>query len=456
MHVFLPAVGRRTVWSILAAACCVAAGGLSGVSAAAELQVSAAGQPWPAKIPPPPGMAEKPGPWSDPDDLTVWPNQTSRANSDPWLVTHHDQIRRMNPRVLLLNVSNQAKVGRDLNPLAKQMIDALAEGSRYHGYKNPDAPAFLNYQIFKLVNLRQAGAVRGNSDLSPLKKNNRQSGQYEGYNGFFTAAMAERIGIPDPRDGTRFLRLDELVDGGYIHEVWLFAEHGDGAGFEAIELKAAYDDQFRRLEGKYVQAGNGGDPEQKWTGRSLRIGHFNCSRGVGCFLESLSHSIEGTGGSHAIPYFSKYFQEFAGRDWKTRYSLPFESLYAVSYQGQNVRYPDPQTMVVTHEGKEYAVRDYVAAGGNAHFPPNARNHYDRQNGAPVLSTIEDWRIGSGPGGKDVAKPFTNAAFQRYNDQAPDCMGPWLIYWRQNFPGLDNQSKDEHGKPMKNWWPFLFY
>ena len=32
----------------------------------------------------------------------------------------------------------------------------------------------------------------------------------------------------------------------------------------------------------------------------------------------------------------------------------------------------------------------------------------------------------------------------------------LIYWRQNFPGLDNRQKDELGKPMKNWWPFLFY
>jgi hypothetical protein len=74
----------------------------------------------------------------------------------------------------------------------------------------------------------------------------------------------------------------------------------------------------------------------------------------------------------------------------------------------------------------------------------------------VLSTIEDWRIGSGKDGRDLAKPFTNAAFRNYGDLAPDCMGAWLIYWRQNMPGLDNKQKDENGTPMKNWWPFLFY
>jgi hypothetical protein len=36
------------------------------------------------------------------------------------------------------------------------------------------------------------------------------------------------------------------------------------------------------------------------------------------------------------------------------------------------------------------------------------------------------------------------------------MGSWLVYWRQNVPGLDNQSRDDERMPMKNWWPFLFY
>lgn len=67
-----------------------------------------------------------------------------------------------------------------------------------------------------------------------------------------------------------------------------------------------------------------------------------------------------------------------------------------------------------------------------------RRHYDLDNTEPVLSTIEDWRIGSGPTGKDLVKPWTNAAFRNYHDLALDCTGPWLLYRQQNMLGLDNK------------------
>ena len=70
--------------------------------------------------------------------------------------------------------------------------------------------------------------------------------------------------------------------------------------------------------------------------------------------------------------------------------------------------------------------------------------------------MADWRIGSGPGGKDVARPYTRDAIRNNRDLYPDCMGPWLVYWRQNMPGLGNRQKADGGAPMKNWWPFLFY
>jgi hypothetical protein len=173
-------------------------------------------------------------------------------------------------------------------------------------------------------------------------------------------------------------------------------------------------------------------------------------------MESLAHGIEGTSNCGVIPYFTKYFKEYADFNLKERYNLSFDNLYAVSGGGQPIRYPNQKTMVVTHDGKDHRVENYIPNGGSAHFPPNARGHYDLENASPVLSTIEDWRIGSGPGGKDLAKPFTNQAFRRYQDVAPDCMGQWLVYWRQNMPGRGNKQKDDEGKPMKNWWPFLFY
>ena len=417
-------------------------------------------KPWPTPIPAPPGMEKSPGPWNDPADPTAWPNTTSRANGDSWLAENHDRLRVMRPRLLLINYSNQ-HTREQLDRLTKRLIDGLAESTRSRGYENPKAPAFLRYEVFKFVDLRDADRMTGNSRKLPVKDPDATRGFNMRYRAYFSDEFARYYGVPDPREPGRFLRLDELLDGGYVHEVWFF-ESGDvnakphSGSYEVVELKPRYDESFQAVPGKWVQAGNGGDPDQPWTGRSVRIGCVNASRGPGCFHESLAHGMEYCAKSGAIPYFSTYFKEYADFNLRGRYKLPINDLYRVGYGKEPISYPDERTAVLTIRGKEHRVENYVPAGGSAHFPPNARGHYDLDNPRPVLSTIEDWRIGSGPGGKDVAKPFTPAAFRNYRDLAPDCMGAWLVYWRQNMPGLDNRQKDDIGKPMKNWWPFLFY
>ncbi len=391
-------------------------------------------------------------PADDGANLAVWPNQTSRANSDSWLAENHDLIRQMKPRLLILNFSNKAR--RDhLDRMLDSLIAAIAESSRYHGYRNPAAPAFLQYQLFRFVDLRDGGP-KANSGRLPLKTGR---GFNIDYKRFFSDELARLIGVPDPVNPGRFLRLDELVERGHVHEVWFFAEHTeDLRPYEVVEEKPRYDEHFRRLGREWVQAGNGGDPEQPWTGRSLRIGFINPARGIGCFLENLGHGIEGTANSGAIPYFSRYFKEFAGMDLNQRYpQFQWVSLYALGPKDR-IEYPDAHTAIVIRDGSRIMLNNYLAHGGNVHFPPNARFHYDLHNTQAVFSTIEDWRIGSGPGKRDVAKPWNGEAFAAYRTLAPDCMGPWLVYWRQNFPSLDNRQKDERGQPMRNWWPFLFY
>lgn len=414
---------------------------------------------WPESIAAPTGLERSPGPWSDPADPARWPNRASRANGDRWLIEHHDALRSLRPRVLLLNFSNEHS-REQLEQLAGQIMAALAEASRYHGYANPQAPVFLQYEVFKYVDLRDPDRQQGDSRRFPVKNPLRTSGFNTQYRKFFSEAFARHYGVPDPRDGRRLLRLDELIDGGYVHEVWFFVSGAPSkphsGAYEVVEEKPQYDEHFARQGERWVQAGNGGDDDQPWTGRSVRIGCINASRGVGCFLESLSHGIEGMGTSGAIPYFSKYFRDYAGYNLREKFKLPFDTFYELDYGAPPLSYPDEKTLVVEFRGQRQRVENYLCAAGNAHIPPNGRGHYDLGNDRPVLSTIEDWRIGSGPGGRDLAKPFTNAAFRRYDAQAPDCMGSWLIYWRQNMPGLDNRQKDDAGKPMKNWWPFLFY
>ena len=391
---------------------------------------------------------------SDPTELTEWPNQTSHANSDQWLIENHNQIRVMRPRLLVLNFSNRATMEK-VEQMTGQLVAALAEASRFHGYRDSNAPPFLQYQIYKMIDLRD-GSTNANSRHVPLKSE-VQHGSNVRYNAFFEQAFAPHYGVRAGDEGSRFLRLDELVDRGFVHEVFFFCE-GDPPvkAYEVVELKPQYDDKFRRVEQRYVQAGNGGDPEQKWTGRSLRIGFVNASRGIGCYLESLSHGLEGTATSGAIPYFTRYFNEYAGLNLDEQFGLPFKSFYRLPYGERAIEYPEPATAIVKFNGRVWPLTNYAAAGGNAHWPPNGRQHYDLKNTNAVLSTIESWRTRNGSAGKDRAAPWTNEAFARYQNLAPDCMGPWLVYWRQNMPGLRNTQKDDEGKVMKNWWPFLFY
>jgi hypothetical protein len=200
------------------------------------------------------------------------------------------------------------------------------------------------------------------------------------------------------------LTLDQLTERGRVNEVWLVADHTErSAPWETVEVKQAYDEAFRPLARFEPYAGNSGAHDAPWLGRSLRILFINFDRGVGCAMESLGHSLERMASCGAIPYYERYFD------------------------------------------------DYVAACGNVHFTPNGRFDYDLDNPERVLSPIETWRQPEQEG-----RTWTPASFERYRDLAPDCMGRWVVYWRQNMPGLENTALDDDGRPMKSWWPFLFY
>ena len=217
------------------------------------------------------------------------------------------------------------------------------------------------------------------------------------------------------------LRLDELVDRGRVNEVWLLADHTDhSAPWETVEVKRTYDEHFRPL-GYERFAGNSGEHDAPWIGRSLRILFVNFARGTGCAMESLGHSLERMATCGALPYYEHHFREFAMLE-----------LYAT---GRRRRW----------------MKNYVASGGNVHFMPNGRFDYDLDNPQPVLSTIETWRQPD-----EEARTWTPAVLEPYRELAPDCMGRWVVYWRQNMPGLENTALDSQGHPMKNWWPFLFY
>ncbi len=393
-----------------------------------------------------------------PADLTIWPNRESHRNSDPWLVEHHDQIRTMKPRLLILNFSNN----RDMEWIrqrTEETIAALAESTRYHGFSDPQAPAFLQYEVARYIDLRDQppGPGRENRNSRRYPRGDRPGTTR--YAPFYSDELAKAYGFPDPAKPGRFLSLHALIEAGLVHELWFFGIHDDEiAAFESVEFKQYYDQEGKAIDDRHGPAGNGHPDDMPWSGRSFRITWFNTDRGLGCGMENFGHALEGMANYDTIPYFKKYFDEFAEFDLNKRYAgFPVDRLYAIRMgTADKVEYPDATTLALQLDGKAYTIHDYVAMGGNVHFPPGARGHYDLSSPFIVKTVMENYRLRNGPNGQDLPHDFDPARFRQYEKLAPDCMGQWLVYWRQCMPGYGNRCVDDAGQPMKNWWVYLFY
>ena len=391
----------------------------------------------------------------------VWPNRVSQVNSDPWIRDNHQAIRRMRPRVLALNFVN-ARTNEAMVADLDEAIAAIREGSRFHGYGDPKAPAFLECTIAYAIDLRD--------DPPPPDWAYNNSTRYpredpvEGYWGFdyerlFSAEFAAYYGIEDPDAPGEALRLCELFQRGLVHEVWVYgdADVPDVGAAEVLELKPRYDAQRKRTNDPMSRcAGNGCFDEEDVVacGVTVRIAWFNNTRGPGCFMESLSHGLESTGAGdpNLIPYLYDYFPTFAGLDLGKRYGVPFQSWYACPYGQPCVDYPSATSAhYKISPVVEGTLDPFDPVCGNVHWPPNGRQHYDLSSPHEVMTTCAHYRDGTGE-----SEPYTSSLHQAYAKLAPDCMGPFIVWWRQNIPGLDNDALDDGGQPMLNWWPFLFY
>ena len=392
-----------------------------------------------------------------------WPNDGAPAASDPWIVEHHDEITAMRPRVLALNFVN-ARDNTQMEALFEAIFAAIREATRPHGSEDPTAQPFLQYEIARSVDLRDpappAGWPYNNSTLYPRESPPQGQWSFD-YGALFTGAFAERYGFPDPSTPGRYLTLCELSERGLVHEVWIYgdADVPDVAAAEVLAITPRYDESGARLDLPLDPCSGNGcfDPDDAIPTdctRTLRIGWVNSTRGVGCYLESLGHGIESLGQGSSRPYFGRYFRELAGFDLDDRYGVAFESWYACG--GSCLSYPSSSSVAYTDVGgRDGTIDPYVPVCGNAHFPPNARGHYDIVNPQEVLSTCRDYRRGS-DAGADRAVAVSAADWARYRDLAPDCTGAFAVWWWQSFPGVERRARDANGEPMRNLWPFLYY
>ncbi|HJL17974.1 MAG TPA: hypothetical protein RMH99_20075 [Sandaracinaceae bacterium LLY-WYZ-13_1] len=391
----------------------------------------------------------------------AWPNEEAPATSDPWIVAHHDEIALMRPRVLALNFVNR-RTNAEMEAHVEDIFAAIREATRPHGEGAP----FLEYELARAVDLTDESPPADwpyrNSTRYP--REDPPTGRWGfDYGALFGEAFAAHYGFEDPDAPGEYLTLCELSERGLVHEVWVYgdADVPDVAAAEILAFTPEYDASGARVEGAWdTCAGNGcfdsDDFIPETCTRTLRIGWVNHTRGVGCYLESIGHGIEGLALRNSRPYLQPYFRELAGFDLDDRYGLPVQSWYECTYDDDCLRYPTPSSVEYTDAGGfDGTIDPYDPICGNAHWPPNARRHYDVTHPGEVLTTCRDWRRGS-DGGEDRAELVSAADWAEYEALAPDCTGAFAVWWWQSFPSVDRQAIDDDGQPMHNWWPYLFY
>jgi hypothetical protein len=359
----------------------------------------------------------------------------------------------MRPRVLVLDVQ---RVGQPIATVTQRIIDAIATGSKYHGYSNAAAPAFLQYEIAKIVDLRDPAAAYPsfwppgpNFDVGEL----------------FTAAFAARFGFQDPAQPGRHLTLCELFESGVIHELWIAAEAGVRAVYENQSRMQRYNANLDKIAGSFQECTNGcyNDPQNRVNCRvSVRMQEVNKGRGPGCFTHAAGHAMENM--PDAIPYLRTNANRFFYFGMRQRYGLPYDRLYDFDcFLGQPVAnrkcsFPSPTTLQYNaSSGQSFTFPGFGQGCGDVHHKPNIYG-----TGVLAAHACEHYGMRDGANGQDQTTLYSQAGsladqkMAEYERQFPDCDGGWQAYMRQSMPGYGNQAFAEDGTRMKNWWPFLFY
>jgi len=402
-----------------------------------------------------------------PGPCPEWPNVESNANSDAWLMAHHDEIELMRPRVLVLHFYRYV-LADELRPTLDRHISALREGSRYHAYADPSAPPFLAYEVAKIVDLvdpAPPGWLPPSSTLLPTIPTASAEGVFDAKQ-LFAQPYTDLIDIADPEDPGVRLDLCQLFERGIIHEVWLNVGDEPPRGPPPVlERRRVYDGAGKPMyaEGKPLFE-SAPALEGVTCNVSIRMVSLRPERGAGCDLRDHGAAFESL--TKTIPYLDANARPFLNRDMKDRFHTcsggvcfdgwsdicPPDYTWCVKYAGPT-RATDPRNF--------WSIDPFWQGCGGVDFPPNARWRWDFHNDDPTMQHIMQrcahYGMRDDPNGNDAYELYPPEVIDDYDKRfEPDCGGGWQIYWRQSLPGLRNSAFDASGKQMRNWWPYLFY
>lgn len=207
--------------------------------------------------------------------------------------------------------------------------------------------------------------------------------------------------------------LCDLIQRGAVDEVW-FWEGGQGGVPEWAS---------NGPEWEYVL--NTGMPD---CGRQTALMVFNNTRELDVALHSLGHRFE----------------------WTMRVYRPCDFTSATwPWNGPSAGCRDGSASDATgFVARPFDGNGFVGACGDVHWPPNLRRgvgaDYDYANPAEERSICPDW-------GRDGQARETVVSCRTWG-----CTQfGYMVWWMQNIPGVGNDNRDAAGRPMPNWWAYLF-
>lgn len=291
----------------------------------------------------------------------------------------------------------------------KRVKFSLEEGSRYHGYKNPQAPPYLGYKVLRYISVyRQvytSDFVIGN----------------EG---------GKDICQPDYKREFDSLGLTGYINQNHIKEVWMWYGEAARPGWPS------YDPFLHGGIQKYVSfvESNMSSPSTGDISNSYR------------FPDDL-YILDST--------YVVYCQNFRRTQAEAvhNHGHQLESIYKHIANRQ-----DGNIGMFVQKFSGWGNNNYtippLGRAGDTHHPPNTTADYDYLNTDLVLSDIEDWKPDGGTqkavnvdtwGNLVYAWPGATEFSQRKESQ-------WYIYWMQNMPGLYSHIP-YNSFEMTNWWEF---
>ncbi len=211
--------------------------------------------------------------------------------------------------------------------LTKEACQLLEEGSRFRGYKNPNAKPALRYEVVGSVEYKEAIPTR------PPVRNNPPMPDYN--------AIMNRI------NAKRWVETEK------VDEIWMWGYHGPNGLWESNMSSPTGDVSNSDRDNKDLPVFD----------RTYTVYHYNYGRGVGEMLENHMHQLE-----HLLNYAD-------GRDF-----TPQDKWSELLFWGKFVG-SDASHKIVTNP----------ARCGWTHYAPNSEKDYDWANPRYMETDIEDWK-----------------------------------------------------------------